>query len=69
MAPRTTRTSTFTAALALLTHLLNDIGRTPISTMSQIKAITMISAEVWLMPPQKAAESVPAKRTNTAGAQ
>ena len=39
------------------------------STMSQIRAMTMISAQVRLMPPQKAVDSVPANTTNTAGAQ
>ena len=64
-----TRTATFSTALASLTHLLSDIGRMPMSTMSQINAMTMISAEVRLMPPQNAADSVPANMTKTAGAQ
>ena len=46
MPPSMTRTSTFTAALALLTHLLSDIGRTPMSTMTQMRTMTMISAQV-----------------------
>ena len=64
-----TSTATFTAALALLTHLLSDIGKTPMPTTSQMSTMTMISAQVRLIPPQKAEASVPANTTNTAGAQ
>ena len=67
--PSITSTATFTAALALLTHLLSDIGRMPMPTTTQMSAMTMISAHVRLIPPQKAEASVPANTTNTAGAQ
>lgn len=38
-------------------------------TTTQMRATTMISAAVWLMLGQKTTESVPAKSTNTDGAQ
>ena len=67
--PSMTSTATLTTALALLTHLLSDIGRMPISTISQMRPTTMISSQVRLIPGQNATARVPAKTTNTAGAQ
>ena len=67
--PIMTSTATLTAALTLFTHLLSDIGRMPMATITQMRAMTMISSQVRLMPPQNAAARVPAKITNTAGAQ
>ena len=67
--PSISSTATLTTALALLTHLLSAIGRTPISTITQMRMTTMISSQARLMPGQNATASVPAKTTNTAGAQ
>ena len=66
--PMPTMTITLAAALALFTHLLQVTGRMPISTTTQMRATTMISALVWLMLGQNTTESVPANSTNT-GAQ
>ena len=67
--PMPTITITLAAALALFTHLLQVTGRMPTRTTTQISATTMSSAAVWLMLGQNTTESVPAKRTNTDGAQ
>jgi len=69
MTPRATSTITFKAALALGTHFESASGRMPTPTTAQIRAMTMTSCQKRLMSAQKTVASVPAKRTNTDGAQ
>ena len=57
------------AALALFTQVVRRRGRMPTATTSQSSPMTMSSSQVRLIPGQNAERTVPAKMTNTAGAQ